>query len=80
MTLASVARETDPAAFRPADPPADAERDLGHAIGEAFYHGCSLQDIALATRLPADQVVAAGKRALHRTRWLSRIAADPDRG
>jgi hypothetical protein len=40
------------------------------------HQGCSLADIALATRLPPDQVVAIGKRTIRRTKWLSRIAAD----
>jgi hypothetical protein len=80
MKLASIANETDPASFQAAEPPTNAERDLGHAIGDAFYHGCSLQDIVLATGLPADQVVAVGKRTLRRTRWLSQIAADSDQG
>jgi hypothetical protein len=77
MKLASTGKETD---FRPAEPPTDAERDLGHAIGDAFYHGCSLQDITLATGLPADQIVAVGMRTLRRAKWLSRISVDPDQG
>lgn len=40
------------------------------------HQGCSLADIALATRLPPDQVVAIGKRTIRRTKWLSRIAVD----
>ena len=80
MKLASSIKETDPASFQPTEPPTAAERDLGHAIGDALYHGCSLDDIALATGLSADQVVAVGKRTLRRTNWLSRIAADPDAG
>lgn len=80
MKLASIAKEADPASFPPTGPPTHAERDLGHAIGEAFYHGCSVQDVALAIGLPADQIVAVGKRTIRRTGWLSRIAVDPDQG
>jgi hypothetical protein len=56
-----------------AEPPTEAERELGHAIGSAFYHGCSLADIAFATGLPPEQVVAIGRRTLRRTKWLSHI-------
>jgi hypothetical protein len=72
IVLASVARSTDPASFRLDEPPANAERDLGRALGQAFHQGCSLADIALATRLPPDRVVAIGKRTIRRTKWLSR--------
>ena len=78
LTLASIARRTDPASFRLDEPPANAERDLGRALGQAFHEGCSLADVALATGLPPGQVVATGKRTLRGTKWLSRIAADPD--
>ena len=77
MALAGVARRTDPASFRLDEPPANAERDLGLALGQAFHQGCSLADIALATGLPPDRVVAIGKRTIRRTEWLSQIA-DPD--
>jgi hypothetical protein len=76
--LTYIARRTDPASFRLSEPPANAGRDLGGALGQAFHQGCSLADIALATGLPPDRVVAIGKRAIRRTKWLSRIAADPD--
>jgi hypothetical protein len=70
ILLASVARRTDPASFRLDEPPANAERDLGRALGQAFHQGCSLADIALATRLPPDRVVAIGKRTIRGTKWL----------
>jgi hypothetical protein len=78
MALASIARRTDPASFRLDEPPADAERRLGFVLGQAFHQGCSLADAALATGLPADRVVAIGKRTIRRTKWLSRITADTD--
>jgi hypothetical protein len=74
IVLAYIARRTDPASFRLTEPPANAERDLGGALGQAFHQGCSLADIALATGLPADRVVAIGRRTIGRTKWLSRIA------
>ncbi len=78
IVLAYVARRTDPASYRLDEPPADAERGLGRVLGQAFHQGCSLADIALATGLPPDRVVAIGKRTIRRTKWLSRMAADPD--
>jgi hypothetical protein len=78
IVLASIARRTEPTSFRLTEPPGNAERDLGRALGGAFHQGCSLADIALATRLPPDRVVAIGKRTIRRTKWLSGIAADPD--
>jgi hypothetical protein len=77
ILLAGVARRTDPASFRLDEPPANSERDLGRTLSQAFHQGCSLADIALATRLPPDRVVAIGKRTIRGTKWLSRIA-DPD--
>ena len=77
ILLAGVARRTDPASFRLDEPPAHSERDLGRTLSQAFHQGCSLADIALATRLPPDRVVAIGKRTIRGTKWLSRIA-DPD--
>ncbi len=77
ILLADVARRTDPASFRLDEPPANAELDLGRALGQAFHQGCSLADIALATGLPPERVAAIGKRTIRRTGWLRRIA-DPD--
>ena len=77
ILLAGVAPRTDRASFRLDEPPANSERDLGRALGQAFHQGCSLADIALATRLPPDRVVAIGKQTIRGTKWLSRIA-DPD--
>ena len=73
LALASVAKRTDPASFQLTEPPTDAERHLGSVLGQAFHQGCTLADIALATRLPPDRVVAIGKRTIRRTKWLSRI-------
>jgi hypothetical protein len=77
VTLARIARRADPASFRLDEPPANAERALGRVLGQAFHQGCSLADVALATRLPPDRVVAIGKRTIRRTKWLGQIA-DPD--
>jgi hypothetical protein len=66
--LAYVAQRTDPAAFRLDEPPADAERDFGRVLGQAFHQGCSLTDIALAAGLPPDRVVAIGKRTIQSLR------------
>jgi len=72
IVLAGVAPRTDPASFRLDEPPANAERDLGRALGQAFHQGCSLADMPLATRLPPDRVVAIGKRTIRGAKWLSR--------
>jgi hypothetical protein len=76
LVLAHIARRTDPAAFDLAELPTEAERRLGGALGQAFHQGCSLADVAFATGLPAERVVAIGKRTIRRAGWLSRIAAD----
>lgn len=76
LVLAHVARESSPGAFQFTEPPTDAERHLGAVLGQAFHQGCSLTGIALATGIPADRVVAIGKRTIRRSKWLSRIAAD----
>jgi hypothetical protein len=76
LVLSSVAGDADPAGFQLAEPPTGAERDLGEVLGQAFHQGCSLADIALATGLPPDRVVAIGKRTIRGTGWLSRIT-DP---
>jgi hypothetical protein len=70
ILLAGVARRTDPASFRLDEPPTNDERGLGRALGQAFHQGCSLADIALATGLPPDRVVAIGKRTIRGTKWL----------
>jgi hypothetical protein len=72
------ARRTDPASIRLDEPPAEAERDLGRVLGQAFHPGCSIADAALASGLPPDRVVAIGKRTIRGTKWLSGMAADPD--
>jgi len=71
--LVSITRETDPASFSRDEPPTNAEREFGTALGQAFHQGCSLADIGLATGLPPDQVVAIRKRTIRRTEWLNRI-------
>jgi hypothetical protein len=76
LALASAARDTDPAGFSITGPPTDAERRLGAVLGQAFHQGCSLADIAFATRLPSDRVLAIGKRTIVGGEWLSRIT-DP---
>jgi len=73
LVLASISKGTDPASFSLKEPPTDAERELGLALGQAFHKGCKLADVALVTRLPPDQVVAIGKRTIRRTEWLKRI-------
>ena len=78
LALASVARRADPASIRLDEPPAEAERDLGRVLGQAFHQGCSIADAALATGLTPDRVVAIGKRTIRGTKWLSRVTADPD--
>jgi hypothetical protein len=78
LALASAARRTDPASFRLDEPPAEAERNLGRVLGQAFHQGCSIADAALATGLPPDRVVAIGTRTIRRTQWLTRVTADPD--
>jgi hypothetical protein len=56
-----------------AGPPSDAEKDLGFVFGRAFHQGLSLADVVLAARLPADQIVAIGKRTIRRKNWLQRL-------
>jgi hypothetical protein len=71
--LASIARRTDVAAFGLAEPPSPAEQNLGRALSNAFYQECSLLDIMLASGLSAEQVVAIGKRAIRRRKWLRKL-------
>jgi hypothetical protein len=78
LALASAAGRTDPASIPLDEPPAEAGRALGRVLGQAFHQGCSIADAALATGLPPDRVVAIGKRTIRRTKWLSRVTADPD--
>jgi hypothetical protein len=73
LAVEAIARRTDPAAIQLGSPPSDAERRLGGVFGEAFHQGCSLADVALAAELPADRVVAIGKRTIRRTNWLKRL-------
>ena len=71
--VASIAGRTDLAAIQLDQPPSADEKDLGTVFGQAFHQGCSLADVAFAADLPADQVVAIGKRTIRRTGWLKRI-------
>jgi hypothetical protein len=59
--------------FRLDEPPSDAERRFGAVLGQAFHQGCSLADVAFAATLPADQIIAIGKRTIRRTKWLERL-------
>jgi hypothetical protein len=73
LAVEGVARRTDPAALKVSGPPSDAEKRLGSVFGQAFHQGLSLADVALAAGLPAEQVVAIGKRTIRRTNWLKRL-------
>jgi hypothetical protein len=73
LAVEVIARRTDLAAIQLGSPPSDAEKRLGSVFGEAFHQGCPLADVALAAELPADRVVAIGKRTIRRTNWLKRL-------
>src|SRR5215467_4148086 len=45
LVLASISKGTDPASFSLKEPPTDAERELGLALGQAFHKGCKLADV-----------------------------------
>jgi hypothetical protein len=49
------------------------EKLLGSVFGQAFHQGLPLADVVLAAELPADQIVAIGKRTIRRTNWLKRL-------
>jgi hypothetical protein len=72
LAVEAVATRADVATIL-SDSPSDAEKRLGRVIGQAFHQGCTLADVAMAARLPADQVVAIGKRTIRGTGWLQRI-------
>lgn len=55
-------------------PPTDAEREFGASIGDALHQGNRLEDLALASGLSAERLVAIGKRTIRRRGWLRRIA------
>jgi hypothetical protein len=42
-------------------------------IGQAFHQGWPLADVAFAARIPADLIVAIGKRTIRRKGWLTRL-------
>lgn len=73
LAVEGTARLTDLAALQPDGPPSDAEKHLGSVFGQAFHQGLSLADVVLAAQLPADQIVAIGKRTIRRTNWLKRL-------
>jgi hypothetical protein len=73
LVLASVARNTDPAAMALDEPPSPAERDLGFVIGQAFHQSWPLADVALASGIPAERIVAIGQRTIRRKNWLQRL-------
>ncbi len=73
LVVASIAGRTDLAAIQFDEPPSGDEKLLGSVFGQAFHQGCSLADVAFAAELPAEQVVAIGKRTIRRTGWLKRI-------
>jgi hypothetical protein len=73
LVVASVAKGTEPATFLLGEPPSDAERCFGTVLGQAFHQGLSLADVAFAANIPADLVVAIGKRTIRRTNWLKRL-------
>jgi hypothetical protein len=73
LAVEGIAGLTDPAAVQISGPPSDVEKRLGSVFGRAFHQGLSLADVALAAGLPADQVVAIGKRTIHGTNWLKRL-------
>jgi hypothetical protein len=78
LTLTGIARDVNPATFRLTEPPGEAERHFGAVLGQAFHQGCSLADIVLATGVPADKLIAIGRRTIRRTGWLSRLEARND--
>ena len=73
LALAGIARRTNVAGIDTSRPPARDEKLLGQVIAQAFHQGCSLADIALASGLDPEQVVALGKRTIRRTKWLDRL-------
>jgi hypothetical protein len=73
LVLASVASKVDAASFPLGDPPSALERELGVVIGQAFHQGWPLAEVAVAARMPAELVVAIGKRTIRRKGWLTRL-------
>lgn len=73
LVIASTARQTNPAAFDLGEPPTGGERDFGFTLGQAFHQGISLADVCFAAKLPAERVVAIGKRTIRRKEWLKRL-------
>ncbi len=73
LGVAALAQRTDPGEFDLSSPATEAERRFGAVIGQAFHQGCSLQDLALATGVPGDAIIAIGKRTIRRTAWLQKL-------
>jgi hypothetical protein len=73
LVLAASARRVDAAAFAAEDPPSEAQQHFGSVVGQAFHQGCSLADVALATGLREEEIVAVGKRTIKRRKWLERL-------
>jgi hypothetical protein len=73
LAVQAIARSTKPATFVLENPPSDAEKRFGSALGQAFHEGCSLADVALAAALPEDRIVAIGARTIRRRAWLDHL-------
>jgi hypothetical protein len=54
-------------------PPTDAERQFGASVGDALHQGNRLEDLALASGLSSERLVAIGKRTIRRRGWLRRL-------
>jgi hypothetical protein len=68
--IASAAKTTDLANY---NPPTDAKSHVGFVLGHAFHQGCSLEDVAIAAQVPAEQVIAIAQRTIPGTSWLERL-------
>jgi hypothetical protein len=68
--VASIAHTTDLANYTP---PPDTKSHVGFVLGQAFHQGCTLADVALATGLPAEQVIAIAKRTIPGATWLDQL-------
>ena len=73
FAVQAIARSTKPATFALEDPPSEAEKRFGSALGQAFHEGCSLADVALAAALPEGRIVAIGTRTIRRRAWLDHL-------
>jgi hypothetical protein len=73
LALAWTARRVNAATFDGREPPSQVEKAVGRVIAQSFHQGCSLADVALASGLDPEQVIAIGKRTIRRTKWLDRL-------